>query len=51
MKLNRNMRPGDYTLIFRGEAQVGYLRNPQDKKPQETRVADPANPVGITVSK
>lgn len=50
LTLGENARPGSYTLVLRGEAQVPFTKDPKAENKQAVRVTDPAPPVRITVT-
>jgi hypothetical protein len=45
-----NARPGAYTLVIRGDAQVPYTKDPDGKDKKDVRVTDPSTPVQIVVN-
>jgi hypothetical protein len=46
-----NVPPGDYTVNLRGDAQVPFSNDPKATNKPNVRVADPATPLTITVTK
>lgn len=50
VKLPQNARPGSYTLVLRGEAQVPFTKDPTGKDKKDVRVTDPSTPVQVVVT-
>jgi hypothetical protein len=46
-----NVPPGDYTVNLRGDAQVPFSADPKAANRPNVRVADPATPLTVTVTK
>lgn len=45
-----NMRPGDYTLVFLGQAQTPFKKDAAAKEAPNTLVSMPSRPITITVT-
>lgn len=50
VKITAPQRPGAYSLVLRGDAQVPFSRDPTGKDKKDVRVTDPAPPIQITVT-
>ena len=44
-----NVKPGTYTLLARGSAQVEVATDPEGKKKKKLDIKQPSNPVRLTV--
>jgi hypothetical protein len=50
LNVAREVPPGTYTVVLRGEAQVPYSPDPKVQEKPTVRVADPATPLTVVVS-
>jgi len=50
IEVQENSRPGNYTLVFNGQAQVPYSKDPQGGSKQNTLVTMPCLPVTLSVT-
>ena len=51
VNIRPNVPPGVYTLVFRGQAQFPYSKDPKGKQKQNVTVVMPSPPLTLTVEK
>ncbi len=49
LQVSGNVRPGVFNLVFRGQAQAPFNKDPNAKQKQPVNVIEPSTPVKVTV--
>ncbi len=49
LPVSGNVRPGNYNLVFRGQAQAPFNKDPNAKQKPPVNVTEPSTPIKVTV--